>query len=412
MAESAFGMQLRQFRQAAGMSLRQLAAKVDYDHSYLSQVERGLRPGSTHLAQICDRALGTSPVLALAYAQTVQLKQPALQVEAPVLRKVAVGTGGGDLPEEVGRDDEWRAVVAAYARDFAVTPLADLLPDLGAELQLLRTSTFLGPGDMRSADSRRMAESVAGLGVLMSLTLTGLGRARTAGRWWRTARMAADSSGDRGVGSLVRGWEVRSGVVERRGHVELSGIAEEGFGLAEEPGQLARVLAGRAEVMAAMGDAVGAQRAVEGLLVVVGELPVGSSSVFKCSQREVFGAVGGVWATLGEPAAAYEVLDRALGLCPAEALRERAELELSVARCLMLEGDVAAGLAVAMRVLVELPDQWHTHPLYDAAGQVLGAVRGDAVGSPAVREYRELLRRRPFENRSVGSGSRYDWAEG
>jgi hypothetical protein len=224
--------------------------------------------------------------------------------------------------------------------------------------------------------------------------------------------MAADGSGEKGVGSLVRGWEVRSGVTERRSLDDLLGIAEEGFGLAEEAGQLARALAGRAEVLAALGDAVGAQRAVRGLLVVVDELPVGSGSVFACCQREVFGVVGGVWAALGETAAAYEALDRALRLCPAELVLERAGLELVVARCLVLEGDVAAGLAVAMRVLVELPDKWHTHPLHDTAGRVLAAVRGEEAGRAAVREYRELLRRRPFENRSVGSGSRSAWPEG
>jgi len=40
-AEAAFGLQLRRSRQAAALSLRQLAARVGYDHSYLSQVERG-----------------------------------------------------------------------------------------------------------------------------------------------------------------------------------------------------------------------------------------------------------------------------------------------------------------------------------------------------------------------------------
>ncbi|WP_133799188.1 helix-turn-helix domain-containing protein [Kribbella caucasensis] len=37
-------MQLRRSRQAAALSLRQLANRVGYDHSYLSQVERGPPP--------------------------------------------------------------------------------------------------------------------------------------------------------------------------------------------------------------------------------------------------------------------------------------------------------------------------------------------------------------------------------
>src|SRR5678816_517210 len=62
-AEAAFGTQLRQCRQAVGLSLRQLAGRVGYDHSYLSQVERGQRLGSADLARLCDRALGTGDEL-------------------------------------------------------------------------------------------------------------------------------------------------------------------------------------------------------------------------------------------------------------------------------------------------------------------------------------------------------------
>jgi hypothetical protein len=67
---------------------------------------------------------------------------------------------------------------------------------------------------------------------------------------------------------------------------------------------------------------------------------------------------------------------------------------------------------MAMRVLVELPDQWHTHYLYDAAGRVLSAVQGKELCRAAVRDYRELLTRKPDLNRSVGSGSSPAWAQG
>ena len=77
-----------------------------------------------------------------------------------------------------------------------------------------------------------------------------------------------------------------------------------------------------------------------------------------------------------------------------------------------MDGEVAAGLALAMRVLVELPDEWHTHYLYDAAGRVLSAVPGKELVRPAVRDYRELLGRRPYLNRSVGSGSSNAGAQG
>src|SRR3954447_1972472 len=74
--DASFGTQLRHYRQAVGLSLRQLAGRVGYDHSYLSQVERGQRPGSADLARRCDRALDTGSQLVDSYLQTHQ-KQPA-----------------------------------------------------------------------------------------------------------------------------------------------------------------------------------------------------------------------------------------------------------------------------------------------------------------------------------------------
>jgi transcriptional regulator with XRE-family HTH domain len=406
-AEAAFGVQLRRFRQAAALSLRQLAGRVGYDHSYLSQVERGRRPGSAHLAQLCDRELGTGPALTTAYERSRRAEEPVrsmvgVTTDGDALEAVRHGLVGSFGP---GREvDEWRAVTAAYAGEFATTTQAELLPDLTADLQLLRSTA--SPG------STELTGPAAELSVLIALTLTGLGRIRSAGRWWRTARAAADSSGERRIRSLVRSWEACSGLVERRPLHELLELAEEALTLADDLEQLARALAARAQVLAAMGDAAAAQRAVQGLLVVAGELQPGSTSLFACSQREVFGVEGGVWTTLGEPPAAYEALDRALSLCPPERLRERAELELVLSRCLVVEGEVATGLAVAMRVLVELPDPWHTHPLYDVAGRVLSAVQGEELGRAAVRDYRELLRRRPFDNRTVGSGSSFGRSQG
>ena len=79
MADAAFGMQLRESRKAAALSLRQLAVRVGYDHSYLSQVERGQRPGSADLARLCDRELGTGSHLASTYEQVQGRAVPAAQ---------------------------------------------------------------------------------------------------------------------------------------------------------------------------------------------------------------------------------------------------------------------------------------------------------------------------------------------
>ncbi|WP_432940139.1 helix-turn-helix domain-containing protein [Kribbella sp. CA-253562] len=418
MAEAAlepFGVQLRRCRQAAALSLRQLATRVGYDHSYLSQVERGRRPGSLHLARLCDRELGTTGTLTQAFDR---LRRPAPEpggYTAPAARLGAVpldgmGLVGADLLEAVrhrvagsfGQSAvgvEWCAATGAYARDFGVTPAAELLPELTADLDLLHRT----PGP-----AAELAAPAAEFAVLIALTLSTLGRCRAAERWWRTARAAADSSATPWIASQARSWQVISWTaesgVDRAGAKRAADLLQAGIEaltLAEQPHDRARALAAQARLLAVLGRPEEARQAVR-LLPPAEDSP---PSVFGWASYEPVSLASFVHTVLGDTASAYVALDRALGLCPAERRREGAELRLLLAECLVLDGDVSTGLAMAMRTLVELEDQWHSPSLYDAGGRVLAAVQGKELTRPAVRDYRELLRRRPFAGRSVGSGS-------
>ncbi|BCL17558.1 hypothetical protein GCM10017556_52970 [Micromonospora sagamiensis] len=55
---------LRRHRQAAKLSLADLAKRVNYSRGYLSKVETGRAPGNLALALRCDQALATGGVLA------------------------------------------------------------------------------------------------------------------------------------------------------------------------------------------------------------------------------------------------------------------------------------------------------------------------------------------------------------
>jgi transcriptional regulator with XRE-family HTH domain len=417
-AEAAFGVQLRQSRQAAALSLRQLAVRVGYDHSYLSQVERGQRPGSAELARLCDRELGTGDKLTASYAEMHRKPEPPAD------------------PLEAA----WHALTSAYdlrpaeehARDI---PPAQLLPELVAEVQLLQGQRSTGTA-VRSAQ----------LCVLIAETLTGLGHLRTARRWWRAARVTADSSGEAWVRSVVRAREAVSGLAERRDPTELLELADEALELtkpplvvsgaleptksppvdgapeptkpelvdgpaqrpvATRPGCVVQAQAARARVLAELGRAAEAHQALQQLLGVADELPLASTTGRQLSDLTAYEArwaEGQVCASLRYGAAGCVLLARALELCPAGWLAERAGVELGLAECLVADGEIAAGLSLAMRVLVELPDEWHTYYLYDAAERVLSVVRGKAAGA---WELQALLARRAYlGNRSVGSGSR------
>jgi transcriptional regulator with XRE-family HTH domain len=415
-----FGVQLRRCRQAAALSLRQLATRVGYDHSYLSQVERGRRPGSAHLARLCDRELGTTGTLTQAFDRMhgAPERDPATLLpaagaasarsqphdgehsgapRADLLEAVRHRVAGSFGQSAVGV--EWRAATVAYARDFGVTPAAELLPDLTADLDLLHRT----PGP-----AAELAVPAAEFAVLIALTLSTLGRSRAAERWWLTARATADGSATPWIASQARSWQVISWTaessVDRAGATRAADLLQAGIEaltLAEQPHDRARALVAQARLLAVLGRPEEARQAVR-LLPPAEDSP---PSVYGWASYEPASVASFVHTVLGDTASAYVALDRALGLCPAERRREGAELRLLLAECLVLDGDVSTGLAMAMRTLVELEDQWHSPSLYDAGGRVLAAVQGKELTRPAVRDYRELLRRRPFAGRSVGSGS-------
>ncbi|TCC46525.1 XRE family transcriptional regulator [Kribbella capetownensis] len=387
---SGFGRELRQCRQAAGLSLRQLAARVGYDHSYLSQVERGRRPGSADLARLCDRELGTGGRLTRTYLRAHPKRTAAVRpVGLPAASLAAVWDGltsaltGVDCVEATG--------------DVRSVPPARLLPELLADLQLLQAQGPDGFG-VRAAE----------LSVLVAETLTGLGELRAARRWWSAARAFADSSGEVSVRSLVRAREAVSGLAELRPPLQLLELADESLALAQQiPASGVQAHAVRARVLAQLGRRAEAHRALQELLSCSDALPPATTSrLGDLAPYEVHAAEGTVCASLGYGTAGCLMLGRALELCPEQRIGERAQLELALAECLALEGEVAAGLALAMRVLVELPDEWHTYYLYDEAGRVLAAARDREPGLAAVRDLEVLVERRPYATgRSVGSGS-------
>ena len=62
-----FGQALRDSRCKRGLSLRKMQVLTSYDFTYLGQVERGEKPGSLDLAEMCDRALNMDGTLVEKY---------------------------------------------------------------------------------------------------------------------------------------------------------------------------------------------------------------------------------------------------------------------------------------------------------------------------------------------------------
>lgn len=76
MVES-FGASLRDCRLAAGISLGELARRINYSKSQVSKIENGLARPHVMFAKLCDRVLGTDGVLAAAVPQPPSTAEPA-----------------------------------------------------------------------------------------------------------------------------------------------------------------------------------------------------------------------------------------------------------------------------------------------------------------------------------------------
>ncbi|MFC3985385.1 helix-turn-helix domain-containing protein [Streptosporangium jomthongense] len=63
----ALGLALRRFREASGLTQEQLAERISYSHSQVSQVERGGRFPSLHFVEECSRVLGAKDELLTLY---------------------------------------------------------------------------------------------------------------------------------------------------------------------------------------------------------------------------------------------------------------------------------------------------------------------------------------------------------
>ncbi|WP_420323394.1 helix-turn-helix domain-containing protein [Kribbella antibiotica] len=389
-----FGAQLRQCRQAAGLSLRQLAGRIGHDHSYLAQIERGQRQGTADLARRCDGELGTGNLLTEAYRRTPakpRRSTPTVGLDPleSAWQQLAIA-----FPE---KDAFLAAEESVWFSSLQSLPAVRRLPELVRELST-------PPINHRALQEDRQIE----LSLLIAETLTACGRLGDARRWWWAARQLADALGEPGLCSLARSREATSGLAEGRALPELLELTDEALTLAlQEPRRSDAMLSARstrARVLAALGRVVEAHALLPQLLSHADELPMASTGR-GWAPYEMHGVEGRVCASLGYWTAGCLMFARGLELCPSERLEERALLELAMAECFAGSSQGAAALAVAMRVLIELPDEWHTTYVYAIAARVLSGVRQREPRLPGLYDLDLLVARRPWAGRSVGSES-------
>ncbi|MDX6263559.1 MAG: hypothetical protein QOH84_5247 [Kribbellaceae bacterium] len=403
-----FGARMRACRVAAGLSMGELARRVNYHKSYLSKLENDHKPPSLTVAKLCDAALGTGGVLAGLVADD----RPASAQEPPVPDETAAEswllglTASGQLRFDQGErlptagpaaftavagagqvaDEQ---VIAALRASFdqyralgtAVSPALVLGPVI-AHLQTLRALAVEASGPAR-IELLLLASRAAEYAGWMSQEA---GDDRAAG-WWtsQAVRLGAESLDPQIAGyALVRRAELALYRHDSISTIELATRAQ----LDTRTSRRVRGLAARCEAQghALAGDLTACRhaldRAAELFADAAAEPPSSAPTLGSSSGAdELRLALGWSLFDLGLPAEAAAVLELHLASIPPSSRRARARFGIRQALAYGQAGEVdqaclvaratlddavrvdSATIRVDLRNLVRVLNRWPTHDL-------------------------------------------------
>jgi transcriptional regulator with XRE-family HTH domain len=354
MAES-FGAQLRRRRVAAGISIGELARRINYSKSYVSKIENDIRSPTSIMARLCDRALDAGGELTalVAPVQPEGSDNPEeMELERPAATVLGHAAGRGSLPlvdEHViagmrASFDQLRAL-GRIASPMTVLPQAIALADT------LRVLTGDNPEPIRG-ELLWLASRVAEYVGWMSQEA---GDDRGA-LWWteRAVRFATDGRNPQLASwALVRRAEIALYQQDALSIIELSRRAQRDRTVSPRIlGQAARC---EAQGHALAGDLDNHQRALDraARLLTEGDpaddpvTMLGSASV----DNQISLTQGWSLFDLGRPAEGAAVLDRQTMDIPETARRARARFGARRALAHAYSGEVDHACVLTPQVL-------------------------------------------------------------
>jgi len=377
MAEK-FGALLRQSRNAAGLSIGDLAKRINYSKGYLSKIENDLKRPTAMLAKLCDRELRTGGALAAVLAAVpvaavpdepvvgddgvwiMELDGGEVRVSELPRRQILAGAGavlglalvGGRRPELDERAFE--VLRTTFDQHRVLGTMASpriVLAQVIAHLHTLRALAAENPEPMRGELLRfaaRVAEYAGWMSQEAGQESAALGwtdRAAGYAAAGRDAQLATFAQFRRAEIALYQHDPVRT--------VELARLAQDDSGAGPRIlGLAARV---EAQGHALAGDVSACDAALDraaGLLSArdPGTGPVlGSSSV----DDEVSLVRGWALYDLGRPREAAEILGRQVVLIPQRARRARTRFDARRALAHAVAGDVDEACRVARDLLAD-----------------------------------------------------------
>jgi transcriptional regulator with XRE-family HTH domain len=381
---SDFGSEMGRWMGERGIGVRELHRRSGYSAAYITQLRQGQRSPSAHAAADLDDALGAGGALTALGPQAAGSAAGREKVRRALDAALADGMMTAALL------DEWDAVTARYGDRTRDTPSPALLADLTVDLAELKVAI----SRHRSASALpRLTLAAARMSGLVCLTLVKAGDHQAWRGWARTSRHAAAEAADGPTFSWAAAQE-SYGYYYAGDFPGAVACARSALEAASAP-CVGRALAAALEMRAhaAMGDAKAAMRALaeaertHGLLA--GEEL--ASSAFGYAESQLRFHSGNALARLGDTSAARAVLDRALELCAPQDYTDWAMIRLDRAGCLILDGDLDAGLGYAAQTLLTLDIPKKQGIITGRGRELLAALTPAQQTSRDARELAELL---------------------
>jgi tetratricopeptide (TPR) repeat protein len=296
--------------------------------------------------------------------------------------------------------DTWELGTAGYGRQYMTVPPVRLLCDVLLDLSdVRRMSEERQPLEF----SERLCRLACQLAGLAGIFMLDIGDHRLARSFFRTARTAADETGDR---------QLRAWVAAREALVPLYyGDPAEAATLAGS----ATDLAGRhlcvAAVMAPVAEARGrarlaaitdrgrraaldrARATLDRAADAFADLPeeMAGDTALGYTERQLYFHTGDILVLLGDWQAASRAFSQAAQLYPAAEVLDCALVTLGQARCLLESDEPVRALAVARDTVLGLPAEHRTDVVQQVARALGQATAQRYQCLPALAEYRDAL---------------------
>ncbi|HWM01112.1 MAG TPA: helix-turn-helix transcriptional regulator [Actinophytocola sp.] len=347
MAES-FGALLRECRATAGISMGELARRVNYSKSYLSKIENDVKPPNATVARICDGVLEAGGALIDAarsmrarprsVAQPGSLDRRQMLAGAGTLLGIALTGGPRPVPEE--------QVVAGLRMSFEQlrglgmqTSPAVVLEPLVAQVRTVHALAQENPEPVRS----RLLLLAARIAEYIGWLSQEAGNEQGALWWTRYAVELAQAGGDRDIVSyaLVR----EAGLaLYRQDPVTTIDLAQQAQLVSRaSPRTLGLAARREAQGHALAGDRDSCERALDragGLLESCSVESRAYPALGSTAPDPLALARGWALVDLGRASEAATVLDRELALLPATSRRTRARFGARRSLAYALSGEI------------------------------------------------------------------------